>query len=630
MILISLFLITTFLSGYWMTFWLSAKFNLWERIFLSFPLGFFVVSLLTFLAAHLFGLKPQVIFGVLFLLLALLLVFKKRLLRTKRAWLSYQDYKLSLALLIVAFIFAPVVIWVLDRTMLKVGENGGWYTSINNFGDLPWHMLFVSNFAYGDNFPPVHPIFPPNHLSFHFFIDFLSAIFLVLSHNFRLAFLLPGIALTLSIIFLSFLFVFRISKSLSVSFLSIFIFFFHGNLGLFDFIEKFFHSRMGFLSFLEQAANENLNFNKVFSNFLGAYLVAQRAYLFGFNLFLVNMFLFYLSLKERSEAGKRRYLFLIASFLGLGFFFDVHALIASGNIFLTLGIITALLKKYKILFKYWLISGMMVFFLIIPQFLWVLPNVTLTKSYMQFKPFWQEENFFEFWWQNLGLILPLGLLGFLIPKIINKITKMLAFSSLPIFVIFNLFLLTPHSGDNNRIIYYPIFFLAVAGANFLNFLLKKSRALIPVVFLLLLLTTGGGMISIYTRNKNLFQLFSPKDIKTALEIRKVTPPKAVILTAPIFNQPINTISGRRIFIGWDGYITTQGFPFNPRFSQLQRIYEGNPQAQELLGKNKIDYVFISHIEREKFQINEDFFTKNFQVVWQSEDFILYGKNPKQW
>ncbi len=621
-----IFLLSSFLTGYLATFFLSKKFIFEERLFLSLPGGFFINCLLIFLVAHFFGLtKEAILLSSLFSLLSLLLLKTKYFPDNKKASHFKIKKELLISFLIIAAIFLPVVFWLFDRTMLKV-KPGGWYTSYNNYGDLPWHMLFAGSFAYGNNFPPVHPIFPPNHLSFHFFIDFLSSIFLVLSDSFRLAFLIPGLILTISIIFLSFLLVSRLVRCLPIAFLTIFIFFFHGNLGLFDFLKKFFSSKLSLINFLNLAASNYLDFNKTLCNFLGAYLVAQRAYLFGFNIFLLVVFLLFFTFSAKKKSRKKSLLAKIAFIIGLSFFFDAHATLSLIIILLTLSLTSLLIKKERLNFSVWLLPAIIIITLLAGQFLWVLPNISLTGSFVQFKPFWQAEGFLNFWWQNLGFLIPFGFLGFIVCKKINRSTKILAFSTIPIFAIFNLVLLAPHHGDNNRIIYYPLFFLALGSAGFLYSLFKKSSFFTPLIVLFLIFLTGGGIVSIYTRNQNLFQLFSDKDLQNAIQVREKTPPQATILSAPIFNQPINAIAGRRIFLGWEGYITTQGFPFNERFQIIKKIYAGDKETKSLIKQNKIDFIFIGPLEKNDFLVNEEFFRNNFQAVWQSENSILYSAN----
>src|SRR5262249_16093394 len=50
----------------------------------------------------------------------------------------------------------------------------------NNYGDGAWHIGMISSLVFGGNFPPQNHIFPPERLSYPFFIDLWTAALCVL------------------------------------------------------------------------------------------------------------------------------------------------------------------------------------------------------------------------------------------------------------------------------------------------------------------------------------------------------------------------------------------------------------------------------------------------------------------
>ena len=64
---------------------------------------------------------------------------------------------------------------------------------------------------------------------------------------------------------------------------------------------------------------------------------------------------------------------------------------------------------------------------------------------------------------------------------------------------------------------------------------------------------------------------------------------------------------------YNGHLSSYGIDYGPREDDVEKIYEGSALADELLQKNKIEYIIVSPEERSNLTVNEDFF-KKFPVV----------------
>ena len=83
-------------------------------------------------------------------------------------------------------------------------------------------------------------------------------------------------------------------------------------------------------------------------------------------------------------------------------------------------------------------------------------------------------------------------------------------------------------------------------------------------------------------------------------------PEDIILMSPDSNHPA-LWSGRQTIMGYDGWIWSHGWgDFNLRKADTQSIYEGKPEAKELIRRYHIGAVIVTDKEKYHFKINRDF------------------------
>src|SRR5438132_12571264 len=59
--------------------------------------------------------------------------------------------------LILSYILAAIVLGLFFAHAIFQRDGAIYTSSINSYGDLPFHVSVVSSFAFGENFPPEHP-----------------------------------------------------------------------------------------------------------------------------------------------------------------------------------------------------------------------------------------------------------------------------------------------------------------------------------------------------------------------------------------------------------------------------------------------------------------------------------------
>ena len=98
-------------------------------------------------------------------------------------------------------IFAIVLTFqISDHVLIETPEGGIATGNRHNYGDLPFHMGVAAGFAYGDNFPPMHPELAGVALTYPFLSDVLSAMLVRSADSWRQAFFWPTFVLGLCVL----------------------------------------------------------------------------------------------------------------------------------------------------------------------------------------------------------------------------------------------------------------------------------------------------------------------------------------------------------------------------------------------------------------------------------------------
>ena len=130
------------------------------------------------------------------------------------------------------------------------------------------------------------------------------------------------------------------------------------------------------------------------------------------------------------------------------------------------------------------------------------------------------------------------------------------------------------------------------------------------------------------RGENRQAVFSPDGVTFAYAVESATPPHALLLHAPAYNDPA-LLTGRRLLMGYDGHLWSHGLDYMPRKTDVQRMYAGEPDAPALLTKYGVRYVVVGPFERssDAIKLNEAFWSR-YPVVAQSRGgFRLLAVSP---
>ena len=91
-----------------------------------------------------------------------------------------------------------------------------------------------------------------------------------------------------------------------------------------------------------------------------------------------------------------------------------------------------------------------------------------------------------------------------------------------------------------------------------------------------------------------------------------------ILTGSTFLNLTDSLAGRPVLMGYEGWLWTHDIDYHNRADDVLKMFLGI-QFPELAKKYNIGYVLVAPSQ----QINVDYFSKNYSLVFQSEKYQIY-------
>ncbi|TSC65770.1 MAG: hypothetical protein CEO22_354, partial [Candidatus Berkelbacteria bacterium Gr01-1014_85] len=93
------------------------------------------------------------------------------------------------------------------------------------------------------------------------------------------------------------------------------------------------------------------------------------------------------------------------------------------------------------------------------------------------------------------------------------------------------------------------------------------------------------------------QLLSPTPALTASWRRPKTKTRPIIASGTAHNHPLSLFTGLLLYQGYEGWIHSYGFNFEPRLTLLRQFYAGNRTARDELVKQGVTYFLLSNYEK---------------------------------
>lgn len=619
------------LAGSWLTGFTivrrlaSEYFSLAQQILSGLVIGWVLSVALTYAAARAIGklsISLVVAATVLSWAIGLALSFR-RLGSFRRHFARGLSWRREhTGLMIVLVVLAPIFWKVFSAQMFAPGGNGI-YSGGSSLYDLSFHAAIASSFAYGENFPPVYPLLPPERLLYPPLPDFHASMLMTAGWGIRAAFMITAIPLALALAGLFYFFALRLAESVRAAVLATFLFLFNGGFGFVYFFRDWRRSGRGLFAALSNPADNYCNspaHGLHWVNIVADMLAPQRTSLYALPLALIVLTILAIvwqrfgANEPRDPKSREVVLFSAAGLLaGAIAYVQPHILIAVGIVALTLFV-----QRPR---RAWLAFFLPAFFLCLPFLIMTISHAT-RGGFMRFQPGWlgrDEPIQIIYWVRNLGI--PLLLLGFAyLAAPLHWRRFYLPFVFLLLLAV--LFVLSPNDYDNLKLMYVWYAPTCVLIGMWLARLSRK-RWLAPLVAVTLVVSTASGGLAVRRGMIEREMMFTAEQAQAAAYVRHHTPPRAMFLAAPIFHQPVLNLAGRPVVRGVTDWLWSHGYNFQEREADVRRIYAGTEDAAELLRYYRVDYVYLGEAERVDMKADAAFFDSRYAVLYRSPSITIY-------
>ena len=508
---------------------------------------------------------------------------------------------------------------------------------INIWGDWAAHLSFTGSFAYGHNFPPEFPIDPGNHLGYPFMMDFLAANLVPLGTSLTSSLVLTSGLLGLAFPAVMYLAATRFAGGRAAGAIATAVFLMSGGLGFVYLLGDIAARGLSVLSHLprEYTLDRELNFQWL--NPVLAYLVPQRTTLLGFSLALIVLLLVWTATRER--LGWPAYLFA-GVVAGLMPAFHVHAW----------GTVVAL-SAFWFLFTRrpeWIAFFLPAVALALPVLVWMWPPANnslcgvggslfgycIEPGWLAFTDIkrdsllWAVPDFVWFWIKNTSLLIPLIIAGHFLNRWIP--TRFATWFA-PMWLWFavpSVIVLQPWDWDNTKFfIFFALLGSVVVGGVMAALFQRGAAGSVAAGVMLVLMVFSGGLDLARARDTTVssYQFVDTRGLQLADWVRSHTPSDAIFVVADEHNSPIPTLTGRRVMIGYPGWLYTYGLAdYGQKTNDLQLILQGDPSTPELLKVYHVSYVLIGPQELSaQHGANASYWAQHGTLVYDNGEYRLY-------
>ena len=544
-----------------------------------------------------------------------------------------MDFKLFFKkhwpLLLLLIVFGWLFFNLLSTHMLQP-KTDGLYSGGSTWGDLAFHLSLISAIKErGVEALQAHPVYVGEQLRYPFLSDAITAVLQKMGVSLHASLIWPSFIFLLALITLLYFLILKITHSRISSILVPFLFFFNGSIFSWQYFwQDFRASSLSLLSFLGKMTKEygHLADYKIhFSNIIADYILPQRAIILGL---LVGVAAIYFLWSYWESKNKKKLLFA-GLLIGILPIIHTHTFMSLVFVagFLALIELAQNFKNFKKVILNWIWFVLPVLVLALPQVFWLYPSAS--ENFMKLGFGWMkgDQNVFWFWIRNLGLYLPAMIIGYIFTR--SKLrTFYLAF--LGLFFISNIIIFQPHLYDNMKIMLWWFLLSVVLIADWLGRLQKKmgkpGYLAVALIFCVLIPT---GFLSVYRESYVSWRMFSNEDLNLAEFVTKNISQEAIFLTSDKHNGVIPCLTGRRILMGYRGWLWTHGINYRQREADIMKMYEGSDQSLNLIEKYGVNYVLVEQDKISDFHINQGFFIsnpENFSLVYQSLNYLVFRVN----
>lgn len=513
--------------------------------------------------------------------------------------------------------FSIFFIYLFYTHYLLYGPDG-LYCGGNAYGDLPFHLGIITSLKEQQLFPPQYSIFPGVKMGYPFFVDSFTSSLYLLGISLRNSLLLSSVSMAILLLTSFVVFAQEVLRKWSSTVIATLLFFMNGGLGFFYYFPN---NLSHILSETVNSPTHLFDQNIIWSNVICDLLIPQRTTLGGWAFLLLALWALYRAI----NTSQRKYFFLSGLIAGLLPMIHTHSFLA----FIVVAIIWFIYylikadgkRKYVLS---WMALILPAILLSIPQLIyWTFPQ-SFSGGYLRLMPGWTSKTDFWpwFWVKNTGLFFVLLLIALFSTK--NRL-KSFYLPAIFLFVLAELVIFQPWSWDNIKLLFVWYMFSVIFVANYLEQITQKiSKKFYRALFVGIVVGVCilSGTFSLIREAISSIRLFTADDLKIVEYVQQHTPVDAIFLTSDFHNNPISSLAGRNIVMGYEGWLWSHGIDYQKRADDIKELFSISENFDHLIKKYQIDYIFLSSHERVRFGNKIFQLMQKFPVVYQSQDSLI--------
>jgi hypothetical protein len=511
--------------------------------------------------------------------------------RPRQSVASLRLTPVEVAVLAGAFVFA---VWLHDTSLTYDARRDTVTVSDDGWADFALHVALARSFSWAANLPPEYPLYAGPRIQYHFGYDFLAGTLEALGLRLDLAFNAPAILSFTALLVLAFelgrLLCGRVAGGVLAALLTPL----STSWAWLDYVRGWDRDPPGFLSdFWRQGVrlhNGPYDGEIISGHFSLFPYVNQRQLTFGVALGLLVIYATYRALQ--GDGGLRRErAAALGALVGVSFLFNGLIAVAIGATVLTLML---LYRHVRPGIAFAVAAGAAA----LPVALALRGGNALAWHFGYLVEPLTFSSFVEYWWLNVGLLLPLVGIVLVLRWGIDRRFVLVCFVP---YVLGNTIQFgLDVSGINHKLFNFWTVLMAVAAGAALG-RLATWRPLglrwvgpLALVIALPLLISSGLIDVMVIKNRAEKQLEVAGALEPAVQwVAEETPADAIFLTAPYFYEPPN-VAGRGLYLGVPGFAEVTGYDWETRLAFTGAIYSAMDieTACAFLVRTPITYVQV--------------------------------------
>ena len=511
-----------------------------------------------------------------------------------------------------SYLFSKMLYWH------KGGIHAGWEYV---WADWPTHFACASRFA----FTPLevwfgaHPFYHAHAFRHHFGANMMPGMLMRAGLDEVTAFVIPSIITALFFVAALYTFYFFVLKSSRQAFFALTLFIAGGGIGFVKFLQDLKSSGLDVLMYPPQQYTKIKELCISCINVVSSELVPQRAFLFGLPIAIVAIMFLLKFTQDKFKNVSTPSLIILG--LVIGIMPAIHFF--SFLVILICVLVFALFTRNH--WKQWLIllASISLPVLVIKCCIF---GSEAPRNFFKWYPGWlatkkYKTGLIHFWLVNWGLFLPITIFA-LWKKRFYK--HPLVIAGMIVFILSQMFLFSTWDWNNYKLVTWGYLIFCVPVISYLADLWSSKKLLVVLVFLSM---TASGFIDLYRlarTDKHHYRMWSKEEIKLGRKFRKLSKPRARVLTADTHDHWVPCLTGRQIVIGPKAKLWSWGIDYGDTYKDVKKMFSGKEKTKELLSKYKIDYVVIGPEELRRYKANKVYFDENHKKVLTDKSITVYS------